>query len=575
MKRAKQAEWVDTNNEVFYVAHKFPISITNRYWIFYANLRKGWRKILNLASALANRNRLSVVFLYGEIKNETLTNYLSKLNNRQLIVLRADYVTNEAIALIEDSEKWLKGLQKSGGRKKGEDGEFLFDVSDTFLKYSIVDPTSVEGYNKFLQAKAELGHIKNAVITNGYAVLGAVGAKRVRGNDDFIVSDLLNIAKEIYPFGIESEADSDFAYKRVSITRLIEAALSGQTENNLVDNLNLRINNDSADMQLSLFGYSISANTFIDFIHEWCDSALKEKGYFKTSELFYELTKSPYGMYECNYYYYLYACAFKRYIRKGLFYGDQNMHTKEADTVYWCRDNIFFPTIFNQAPKQRRFVKRFCKLFDIDEDIKDLPKAVQYARTWTTEHICCDTVDRISHTLFEILSKGFKGEHYTIDTERYDDWLTDDKYDYLYAKLRTVDTDFKARLEREYGKEKTALYWKFFYWKGSAVSWLHKKENVDEKVEHYMKQIICRECGNMIQPLTTTDLSYEAIETIDGKMETREFTVKQVLGLNKKYFGRYQNEYFCIPCMCEILGLTAFELWDKMHQFKEAGCELF
>lgn len=91
-KNRKQAEWVDTNNEVFYVAHKFHVSVTNRYWLFWANLRKGWRKILNLANEIAHRNRLSVVFLYGEIKNETLTNYLSKLNNRQLIVLRADYI---------------------------------------------------------------------------------------------------------------------------------------------------------------------------------------------------------------------------------------------------------------------------------------------------------------------------------------------------------------------------------------------------------------------------------------------------------------------------------------------------
>lgn len=573
-KKRKPAEWVDTNNKAFYVSYKFPISITNRCWIFWANLRKGWRKIFNLASALAKRNRLSIVFLYGEIKSETLANHLAKLNNSQLIILRADYVANEAIEIIDNSEEWLKGLQKSGGRRKGEDGEFLFDVSDSFLEYSILDPVCKENYNKFLMAKEAIEQIKNDVETNGYSVLGSVSSKRVRGSSDSITGDLLDIVKEIYPYGVESESDNEFAYKRAAVSRLIEAGLAGQTENNLVGNLNLRINNDSSDTQLSLFGYSISANAFIDFIHEWCDSALKEKGYFKTSELFYELTKAPYGMYECNYYYYLYAYAFRKYTR-GLFYGDQNMHTKEADTVYWCRDNIFYPTIFNQTEKQRHFVKRFCKLFDIEEDIHDLPKAVQYARSWTTVHICCDTVDRISHTLFEILSKGFEGEHYTINTERYDDWLTDDKYDYLYAKLRTVDTDFKARLEMEYGKEKTALYWKFFYWKGSAVSWLHKKENVDEKVEHYMKQVICRECGNMIQPLTTTGLSYEAIETIDGKMETREFTVKQVLGLNKKYFGRYQNEYFCIPCMCEILGLTAFELWDKMHQFKEAGCELF
>ncbi|MDE7372957.1 MAG: hypothetical protein K2N18_02730, partial [Clostridia bacterium] len=422
------------------------------------------------------------MFLYGEIKSETLTNHLAKLNNPQLIVLRADYVTNEAIELIDNSEEWLKGLQKNGGRRKGEDGEFLFDVSDAFLKYLLTDTMLNENYNKFLRAKELIEQIKNDVETKGYSVLGQVSSKHVRGNSESITDDLLGISKEIYPYGVESESDNEFAYKRVAIPRLIEAGLAGQTENDLVGKLKLRLLNNSTDTQLSLFGYSASANAFIDHIHEYCDKALREQGYFNTWELAYELTKAPYGMYENNYYYYLYAYAFRKYLQ-GMFYGDKNMHTVEAEKVCWGRENIFYPTIFKQTEKQRHFVKRFCKLFDIEKDIHDVPQAVHYARTWTTEHICCDTTDRISHTLFDILRKGFEGEHYTLETERYDDWLTDEKFDFLYAKLRTIDEDFKTRLESEYGKEKVALYWKMFYWKGSAVSWLHKKEDVDEKVE--------------------------------------------------------------------------------------------
>ena len=211
-KKRKPIEWVDTNNKAFYVSYKFPISFTNRCWIFWANLRKGWRKIFNLASALAKRNRLSIVFLYGEIKSETIANHLAKLNNSQLIVLRADYVANEAIEIIDNSEEWLKGLQKSGGRRKGEDGEFLFDVSDSFLKYSILDPVCKEKYNEFLMAKEAIEQIKNDVETNGYSVLGSVSSKRVRGNNDSITGDLLGIVKEIYPYGVESESDNEFAY---------------------------------------------------------------------------------------------------------------------------------------------------------------------------------------------------------------------------------------------------------------------------------------------------------------------------------------------------------------------------
>ncbi|MDE7158122.1 MAG: hypothetical protein K2N74_00955, partial [Clostridiales bacterium] len=295
--KKKQAEWRDTNDKPYYVSYKFPISITNRCWIFWANLRKGWKKILNLSSALAERNRISIVFLYGEIKSETLTNHLAKLNNPQLIVLRADYVTNEAIELIDNSEEWLKGLQKNGGRRKGEDGEFLFDVSDAFLKYLLTDTMLNENYNKFLRAKELIEQIKNDVETKGYSVLGQVSSKHVRGNSESITDDLLGISKEIYPYGVESESENEFAYKRVAIPRLIEAGLAGQTENDLVGKLKLRLLNNSTDTQLSLFGYSASANAFIDHIHEYCDKALREQGYFNTWELAYELTKAPYGMY--------------------------------------------------------------------------------------------------------------------------------------------------------------------------------------------------------------------------------------------------------------------------------------
>lgn len=77
-------------------------------------------------------------------------------------------------------------------------------------------------------------------------------------------------------------------------------------------------------------------------------------------------------------------------------------------------------------------------------------------------------------------------------------------------------------------------------------------------------KVMCRECGCEIP---------EKYIVADGDNHT--FTQKQIIGMTKKLFGRYQHEYFCIPCMSAILEVSESDLWEKMHEFKESGCTLF
>ena len=62
-------------------------------------------------------------------------------------------------------------------------------------------------------------------------------------------------------------------------------------------------------------------------------------------------------------------------------------------------------------------------------------------------------------------------------------------------------------------------------------------------------------------------------EYFDG--EEYKFTEKEIVGLNKKLLGRCQNEYFCVPCLCEMLEINVVSLHERLHRFKEQGCELF
>lgn len=45
--------------------------------------------------------------------------------------------------------------------------------------------------------------------------------------------------------------------------------------------------------------------------------------------------------------------------------------------------------------------------------------------------------------------------------------------------------------------------------------------------------------------------------------------------LTRKYFGTAVEEFYCIDCLAEILGVTAEALYSKTKYFKSIGCTLF
>ena len=50
---------------------------------------------------------------------------------------------------------------------------------------------------------------------------------------------------------------------------------------------------------------------------------------------------------------------------------------------------------------------------------------------------------------------------------------------------------------------------------------------------------------------------------------------KDEVALNKKLFGLDIEEFLCLSCMAEDLGVTVSELELKIEDFKESGCTLF
>lgn len=491
-KNQNQVEWRDTNNKPYYVTYNFPISITNRCWFFYANVQAGLRKTLNLANALAVGNKLSIVFLYGSLKANALENYIEKLDNRQLIVLQAEYISADDIKHIDEVCDWLKGIEKCGYRAKDENKNYIFGLTDIFRKYAI-DKVLLEKAREFDDAKDRIiPQTQDDITSNGYKVLWIKGIDRVSGQADMLQDDLLKIIKTLYPCGIETDTENEFAYKRVAVPKLIELGLQGDTENTFVKNCGVKIQKDHGLIQMSLFDdYSPSATRIVGLIREIYKQDMKRLGYVNTQALCDVLTNRPYGLYECNYYYYLLAFALGEFT-KGYYYcwlswsGAQSV-SQRTDDVVFNRFNIFLPLIYVQTDKQKSLIRKLCKLFDIKDEPITVSGALNRARGWAMDNIRYDTIDRISPELFDLL-RGDDIKDYSLETERLDDYLDEQTMERLYRQLRTIDNDCFDRIAKQYGTEAAERYKSVHQAKGCIIGWCWKKDFVDDNIKAYIER---------------------------------------------------------------------------------------
>lgn len=50
---------------------------------------------------------------------------------------------------------------------------------------------------------------------------------------------------------------------------------------------------------------------------------------------------------------------------------------------------------------------------------------------------------------------------------------------------------------------------------------------------------------------------------------------KNELGINKKLLGGEAECFYCLECLAEYLGVSVEDIYDKIEEFKEQGCNLF
>lgn len=50
---------------------------------------------------------------------------------------------------------------------------------------------------------------------------------------------------------------------------------------------------------------------------------------------------------------------------------------------------------------------------------------------------------------------------------------------------------------------------------------------------------------------------------------------KNTIGINRKLLGEKVDNFYCIDCLAEYLGVSKQDIMDKVEEFKEQGCKLF
>ncbi len=50
---------------------------------------------------------------------------------------------------------------------------------------------------------------------------------------------------------------------------------------------------------------------------------------------------------------------------------------------------------------------------------------------------------------------------------------------------------------------------------------------------------------------------------------------KDEIGINMKLIGAETQNFYCIDCLSDVLGVSVVDIYEKIEEFKEEGCTLF
>ncbi len=581
MKR-KPTEWRDTRPE--YTAKRdYTLFVRNRYVFFGCASPRKWRAALNFAAEFAEESRICLLYIFGTPRGGIAALKKAVANFRGHIVCAVYPDVDGDLAAFDEYSALCKRLKKAGfiNADTNEPASRYYENRDEiyrlvferklprdeqlYIQYKR-ERHIIKRYRRALVHIAEVQEMPAVCVSNFTKMTAIIPDERT----------LKDIARNLFPFGVEADTDDEKAVKITSAKRYIGKAIEGD-----FSQLGIALRGEIE--QYTLFDdFTKGATELVEYAKSFCCERLRDKGCFYLAELWSILEMPPFGAYDCNWYLYLFAVIMRDYFTADCRWLINIISVSGNDIepafTLMKRNSSFI--IYVEDENSVKLARLVSRLFDVPEKLqyyKDSPHehlhiAITMARRWCVENVQTPLawIDDRFRELFtahesEWCERGAADKFVT--------WLEND-FNSLYKKIRTIDADFDNSIIPKYGERRVGLWRKYFYVKGGAVGWLHSTELFTERLVNYMEKCVtCRECGRIISNDKLPGGYDEQIITESG--EELYFTPKDIIGANKKFLGRYQEEFFCLNCLCEVLDCTPERLHERIHFFKETGCTLF
>lgn len=325
---------------------------------------------------------------------------------------------------------------------------------------------------------------------------------------------------------------------------------------------------------------------FVQYIRELQHKLLWEETRFSISNFKDELSKPPYGYYDCNLYTYLLGYAMsdlitsKHRIQIGVV--AEPLTEQKLSFIISCPfDTLVSKTgkdknfILKQSDKQNKTIDMLRRMFDIKDADKSFLTTCTEIRMWLEQNVKFGCLDFACHELYVVLMMDEIEQ--SVDGKDYDDILYPlfkSNYKQIKAATRNIDDITERELVAEFGQEVADKYRAYVartyplnvgYGGNHARAWVWSKDMLRREVEYIATHHQCADCGKVISASNTTDVN--GVSLI--------FHEKDIIGINRKLLGEDTTKFYCIPCLCEVMECDAQAIMDKIEQFKEEGCTLF
>lgn len=388
----KPVEWKETNLYEYTPKYDYSIAVRNRFLPIWG-LAKSFKKLINMAYTLAKPNKICCVYMLGDVSSEKLTEYVRKKDGEcngganvcvfttvepsQTVV---DACEKEVTDLADIKGKGYTRSEKNIAelRQMLKQNQFIVDNPDKYTEEEIdVCQAFLRDYIpilKVLESKDEIFDRFPEVWNKGFRSTGCWNGyidSTVEAHD----AALIEIAKAVYPYGIEAFGPQRKGYGVTSRDKYAISGCSGKKE------LGFELDDLNAECKEEVLMYSASCererlhdykpidvypgkveaskqtgikedeiwrsytgrvdsvkwnNTRVFFVrkiaaesvplqycqdlYEFVNRKLLDSGMCNWREVNETFRKPPYGYYPCNYYGYLTGIAMRRYVN-GKFYG--------------------------------------------------------------------------------------------------------------------------------------------------------------------------------------------------------------------------------------------------------------